>query len=504
MKRRSFLRQTGVLGAVAVSGCGGRDEQSTATRTPKPTDSPTASATPTDTATATATPDERLEFLSQLVTAVDRVTRGWSVEVDDVSGEFEATLKRDGEYKQTGLALLKALQDVAAFTGEINVAAGVAASVARRESVSESDVTTLRRWLDSPGEFRAVTLLSTEPRDGQITGGLADTSGDGVPDGFLFGIAPFGAHEWFHAPAPVLAEMRANLAGDAYTERQLRYLSTVANYRPSKGSEYGQWTQAEQQGLLTEATTDGKISDATLSGIQSSSDDALIDAQAETLGFDPNASDTAGDGFPDHLSWLMRAEFGFPVHTREPDVYVEWATVSGVDGLSSWERRSIRELFQEAPGGPIHVHFVEGRRDVKSTNSEITLTNRAGSIGNQTELGHRILLLNDESIDGLDGYNRGVASWVNGSLPRDERTGIIAHELGHSFGIKPHDFGGVDSDQYPIQEYDSVMNYNSDPDLVGFNDGEPFDDWDHMRSKRFGATDLDLSKLRGAWPDGAE
>lgn len=503
MKRRSFLQRMGVWGAVVVSGCREKDEQSTAPRTPDTTDSPTASATPTDTATATPTPDERLEFLSQLVTAVDRVTRAWSVEVDDVSGEFEATLKRDGEYKQTGLAFLEALQDVAEFTGEINIAARGAASVARRESVSESDVTTLRRWLESPGEFLKLPLLSTEPRDGQITGGLADTSGDGVPDGFLFVISPSGAYEWFREPAPILAEIRANLAGDAYTERQLRYLFTVANYRPSKGSKYGQWAQAGRQGLLTEATADGEISDATLSGIRNSSDDGLIDAQAEALGFDPNASDTAGDGFPDHLSWLMRAEFGFPVHTKEPDVYVEWATVSGVDGLSSRERRSIRELFQEAPGGPIHVHFVEGRRDVKSMNSEITLTNPE-STWNQTELGHHILLLNDGSIDGLDGENQGVASWVDGSLPRDERTGVIAHELGHSFGINQRDFGGVDSEQYPLQEYNSVMNYNYDHDLVGFNDGEPFDDWDHMRSKRFGAADLDLSKLRGAWPDGAE
>lgn len=516
MERRRFLQTCGVLGIAGLSGCNGLavDSSDTSTQSPTATRTPTATATPTG--TATPTPEPTPEFLDELVAAIDRETEEWGKlpEVNDISASFIETLRRDGEYTENGLAFLDRLETVAESLTKQN-AALAAASTAGFDGVSDADLATVDRWLGSPPAFQKVAFLSLpyEPT-GTVAGGLVDSSGDDIRDGFLLGTTRMRGRlrvrvlERLVEPRPVIADMVANLAGEAYTDREISHMQAVLRYWQHKGNPYEAWAQAERRGLLVEATTDGEISETEARGIQNSSSDRLIDAQAEPFGVDPTQSDTAGDGFPDHFAWLMQEEFGFPVHPTEPNVYVEVAAAEGVDHLSDNERERLVNLFANAPGGPIHLHLYEGASDVEPLpeGHEESVKFRADD-AERAGLGHHYVLLNDRDLDfdGMDdrnGLNVSTASWIDGSLPWTRRASILAHELGHSFGILPYVFGGVDSKEHSSAEYDSVMNYNAAADFVGYSGGEPFDDWKHMREREFGYSELDVSGLRESWQNG--
>ncbi|WP_053947899.1 hypothetical protein [Halolamina sediminis] len=511
MDRRTLLRNCAVLGAAGLSGCSGLAGRSAAPDTDSPTRSPTATASPTSTRTETATPEPMAEFLDELVGAIDRETEDWDegVSVDDVSESFVATLRDDDGYTDNGLAFLDRLETVSESL-EMRNAARTAASVAAFDSISDGDLATVDRWLALPTGFQRGAFMATSyPPTGAIAGALVDSSGDGMRDGFLLGTSPLlSVVERLHEPRPIVAEMATNLAGEGYTERAISYMRTVLRYRQYEGNPYERWAQAERQNLLVEATTDGEITEAASRGIGSSSSDRLIDAQAEAFGVDPTRGDTAGDGFPDHLAWLMAEEFGFPVHPTEPDVYVEVAAAEGVDHLSENERERLVDLFANAPGGPIHLHFYEGADDVEPLTQgyEEAVESRAED-GERAGLGHHYVLLNDRDLDfqGEDdrrGLNTGTASWVDGTLPWTERTSVLAHELGHSLGLLPEEFGGIDSEEYSVGEYASVMNYNGPDDFADYNDGDPFDDWEHMRENTFRYGELDVSGLEQTWQNG--
>jgi hypothetical protein len=56
------------------------------------------------------------------------------------------------------------------------------------------------------------------------------------------------------------------------------------------------------------------------------------------------------------------------------------------------------------------------------------------------------------------------------------------HELGHSLGLRPSDFVGIDSREVPYSEYRSIMNYNAPSDSVRYSDRAPFDGWTRVVS----------------------
>ena len=59
---------------------------------------------------------------------------------------------------------------------------------------------------------------------------------------------------------------------------------------------------------------------------------------------------------------------------------------------------------------------------------------------------------------------------------------VLMHELGHSVGLYPDTYEGIDSEEAPYSEYRSVMNYDAPWPTVRYNDGEPFDDWEYIRN----------------------
>lgn len=68
----------------------------------------------------------------------------------------------------------------------------------------------------------------------------------------------------------------------------------------------------------------------------------------------------------------------------------------------------------------------------------------------------------------------------------DGSTGyLISHELGHSVGLSSLDYRGIDSQDVPYDEYNSVMSYNSEVTAVSYSSGEPFDDWEHIENQQY-------------------
>ncbi len=79
----------------------------------------------------------------------------------------------------------------------------------------------------------------------------------------------------------------------------------------------------------------------------------------------------------------------------------------------------------------------------------------------------------------VDGFARGTRSFVE-EQPEDEMTAsIFLHEVGHQLGIDGR-YAGVDSYNYALNRYPSVMNYNADNTYLSFSTQSPRDrgDWE--------------------------
>lgn len=499
MERRTFLRTSGVVGTAALSGCSGLLDSSAESSSEQSTRPPRQRA---------QTDPEIVEVVVQYI---DENTAEWAddVAVDDISTAFLETVQADGMYTENGSAFLDRLGTIESSLGLAH-ASLAAVSVAEFSDISDDDVATVDRWLNSPEWFqRRVFRAGSTAGSDQIVGGLSDTSGDGLRDGFLLAVLPEGI-DWWDEPAPEFAERVFDLQGDGYTQRSLDYLAQLSRYWQERGRAYGRWAQAKRQGLLADATADGEVSEDDVWGLGSDSDDGLINAQARAFGVDPEQEDTSGDGFLDHLTWLMSESFDLPVVPDEPNVYVEVAAVEGVERLTDREKQFVKDLFLDAPGGPVHVHFYEGQNGVEPLENETAVTKRAHERAERRDLGYHFVLLNDEPLDfdgirNRRGLNRGTDSWVDASTASGRaRASALAHELAHSFGIADTDFVGVDSEIYTMGQYESVLNYNRNIEFLGFNDGKPFDDWAHMRESQYGNDDVDVSAIEAAWEAGMD
>lgn len=508
MNRRSLLGAIATASVAGLAGCGKLTERDGATDTV----SSAEATTQTETETKTATPEPDPEIVEAVIEVMEERSEDFRVDtdIDDVPEAFRATLKDDGSYTENGRAFVSRLERIEESLS-LEIAFGLSVSVLPFDEISEEDLTVVDRWLNSPKEFQELAFMagpSTGAFDG-LVGGLIDSTGDGIRDGLYIGVLPAGVR-LITEPTPEVAERVEDLRDDGYTERSLEYLGKVVRCRQYQEGEYGEWHQAKRMGLLSDATESGEITDEELWGIRNDSDNRLINAQAEEFGSDPEETDTSGDGFDDHLLWLLQEEFDFDVHPTEPNVFVEVASVEGVDPLTESERQTLVDFFrEEAPEEPIHLHLWEGANDVEPFDDGDEFGRVAADTAERDTLGHHFMLLTDREYemenveeDELSGYNTRSISWVDGSLSKGfERVSVAVHELGHSLGIGSSSFDGVDSETYSAQEYDSVMNYNQDE--ITFSEGEPFDDWERIREVTYGHIDLDLSGLERAWEEGS-
>lgn len=343
---------------------------------------------------------------------------------------------------------------------------------------------------------------------------LRDASGDGLLDAMAraFDASPEERHP------ELVALTEPLLRGEFGTteEQYLHRLQELGQYR-DHGTGYEVWSQAERLGLLHEATANGTVTDRQLWELGNDDADRLLNGMEVELGTDPNAADTSGDGLPDHLKWGPLADLGLDVTPAEVDVLVELDTAADVtipdDGYASLD--AIAHTFETEPDDhipPITLHFRQCRTGLDSIRTIEGMQQVADEHKELTGLGFHYLFVNDgRLVDGnsaYKGYTRWRSaehSWMMANARLDDRDLIntIAHEIGHKVGLHPRDFGGIDSREYSVQEYNSVMNYNLDVGVT-FSTDEPFDDYQQMVREEFGSRWESVDALDRMWDEGVD
>jgi len=226
-------------------------------------------------------------------------------------------------------------------------------------------------------------------------------------------------------------------------------------------------------------------------------DDGLEDGREVELGTDPLVVDTDGDGFEDGPE-VHRTEVLEGADPLRIDVYVEVDLVDGAS-LPESEVERVVEEYANAPVGRedargIALHVVYDETDLRDR-GPVAVTSRPSVVGDdmatigsyQTDhydyrgYGYHYLLVVPEVADvptfevlGESGDGEMLVQSVDRS---DVRGATFMHELGHSLGLDRNDFDGIDSDEYPVSEYPSVMNYDAGTRYYGYSSDGAFDDW---------------------------
>ena len=393
-----------------------------------------------------------------------------------------------------------------------------AAKQLRTDGYDETDVTFLTRvaTLDNAtlAQARALGLVTAAIKNGTAAdadlAALSDTAGDGLLDevAVRHGLDPTASHR-------VVADLATALATGGYDARDRAYLDRVAELTTYQGHKYEFWVQADETGLL-DPPADGRVTEQNLWGLQNDDDDRLLNAIEDSFGTDPEVADTSGDGYEDHLAWGPLRDLGLTVTPGEPDVHVELEASTGYNFPTDSQRETVQETFAAEPttSGPVNVHFYECASDRPDIDGQDHLNDRVDDFRTMTGIGAHYLLVSDGPFD-LSGNNvAGIAylsnsssSWmlVDGSLPEragaEYETSTLAHELGHSLGLVPEDFEGIDSREVSPSSYRSVMNYNHWTPVTLASDG-PLDDYAEMERSEFGSYHTDTDALETMWDEG--
>jgi hypothetical protein len=107
---------------------------------------------------------------------------------------------------------------------------------------------------------------------------------------------------------------------------------------------------------------------------------------------------------------------------------------------------------------------------------------------------HYCIFAHDITYDGTEvggvanSGHAGHLSVSNAANTKNIQAKYLLHELGHTIGLHPADFDGIDDDLYTAAQYPSVMNYNvvrvESQTLVDYSDGPTsttnYDDWGNL------------------------
>lgn len=418
---------------------------------------------------------------------------------DETAAAFESLVTDDaGDLTGDGERLLDRLHAASELGPDQRDA--IAESAVERGTLDDEFLDALDRILASPDWFAREALAA----------GVGDASDDGLTDGerTALGLDAADSDER-------IVGLARDLGQNGYDNTSVRYLDRVEELREYRGNDYERWAQAEELGLLEEATGNGTVTREQLWQLENNASNGLLNGMEAAFGTDPELADTSGDGYEDHYLWGPLRDLGLNVSADAVNVFVEVDTAAGVDPLTDDQESIIRDTFREEPPeeiGPIAVEFVVCETDHDDVDVVEDMSGFADENRTVTGLGFHYLFLSDglgdRQVQGAAYVAERETSWmvVDGTL--DIRFGetyeasIVAHELGHTLGIGGDDYEGVDSFDVPLEEYDSVMNYNHPGDDITFSTGEPFDDYGHMANESFGSGHQDRDALAAMWDDG--
>jgi hypothetical protein len=344
---------------------------------------------------------------------------------------------------------------------------------------------------DGLSDERELTELTSDPTE-------VDSDGDGLTD-----------PEEVAGPTD---PARADTDGDGLSDPRELELGTNPVLADSDGDGVDDATEVAGDGDPLDADPDGDGLDGAAETKYGSSptdadtdDDGLSDPREVELGTDPGDDDTDGDGLPDPVEVDPPAALSEADPLRM-DVFVELDYMGEVP-FPEEELDRVVEAYAEAPvenpdgstGVDLHVVVDDQvpsrpktdlyRRPDNGVEDFPTLRNRHfDNAGMGYHYAMAVIDVRSQGSDDLGGVapNANTTFLLNNYDDPRRAVGVFTHELGHSIGLVPQAFGGIDSYEVPFEDYPSAMNYNAPYGYVNYTSdddgGEGFDDWAYFAS----------------------
>ncbi|WP_434530056.1 hypothetical protein ACODNH_02015 (plasmid) [Haloarcula sp. NS06] len=223
--------------------------------------------------------------------------------------------------------------------------------------------------------------------------------------------------------------------------------------------------------------------------------DGLADGAEIEYGTDPSVRDTDGDNLLD--GWEVHSDVYPDANPLHKDVYVE------IDYMKSYslpdeERALIKSKFADAPvsnpngtnGIDLHLIRSEQVPYTRTLGGMQTDEYEEKYFDHNGQAYHYAILVDRSSLSGsVDGGGAVGIMHVSGTVDDTRMGTTFIHELGHSLGLVPDVYNGIDSTDVPFDEYPSVLNYNSPSDHYSYSSEAAsdagFDDWEYIEKKMY-------------------
>lgn len=320
----------------------------------------------------------------------------------------------------------------------------------------------------------------------------ADTDGDGLDDPVELGLGT----------DPTLADSD----GDGLDDRaeHERYL-TDPLVADSDGDGLGDGIEVDRYGSdpLAIATVENGLTDGEQAdyGLDPTTDPTIaeLETSAGRLHLERpygraslGGADRDGDGFSDRME---RQTAALDPTRKDVVLRAAWTTDNAPSAASLLR---VQRAYAQAPvddGAGIRLHFwVDGeveapqRLSGEAFRDEIYPARRDPAVGMHYALFTRELRTNGRPASGFSWTDIPAIAIADGSARFDGETTM--HELGHSLGLLPEDYRGIDSTAVSYEDYPSVMNYNGGSRCVTdldacyrYSDGVGHDDWGVIERK---------------------
>lgn len=243
--------------------------------------------------------------------------------------------------------------------------------------------------------------------------------------------------------------------------------------------------------------TDGnERNESTLPVFADTDNDHLDDgAELNTYGTNATNADTDGDGLPDGAE-VKKTDMLPNADPLQKDLFLELDYMREYS-LPEDELETITERFASAPvSNPdgsrgITLHVV---RDDQVPYTPVLSEERKQQYREKfwdwKSKGYLQVILIDKTntatyeTEPTQGAGGGVPILVTGKASPQRISFVFMHELGHTLGLMPEDYRGIDTRKIPYSDYPSVMNYNSPQNNLEYSDGTnseaDFNDWQHI------------------------